>query len=261
MNTSFLVRVKTPATYPPHEIPYVLDMSSCHGRLTLILLLMLCPADPVSADGTHTSQAELDRVAYAVDGAESSHGKDLSMWRPDPAGPQGPMQVSEKAAIDVGGGNRFDITQNRVIGRAYLSLLYRRYRNWPDAITAYNWGPRNFDSWVKKGRPLARLASGVSHYRRRVLTESGICNAAVSIRSGCVRAPDEVLTASDNLRTTLRGGTESSLNRNLRRAEALAKLASRGQSGSSSLGSGHALQNLNREAGRCPENERCGRGD
>ena len=46
----------------------------------------------------------LDRVAIAVDGAESSHGEDRGMWRPDPSGPQGPMQVSEAAATDVGGG-------------------------------------------------------------------------------------------------------------------------------------------------------------
>jgi membrane-bound lytic murein transglycosylase MltF len=51
------------------------------------------------------------------------------MWRPNLAGPQGPMQVSEKAARDVGGGDRFDIAQNRTIGRAYLALLYRRYVN------------------------------------------------------------------------------------------------------------------------------------
>ncbi len=60
--------------------------------------------------------APLDRVASAVDGAESSHGRDAAMWRPDPSGPQGPMQVSEAAAIDVGGGDRFDLMQNRATG-------------------------------------------------------------------------------------------------------------------------------------------------
>ena len=58
----------------------------------------------------------LDRVADAVDGAESSHGADLAMWRPDPSGPQGPMQVSSAAATDVGGGDRFDAMQNRALG-------------------------------------------------------------------------------------------------------------------------------------------------
>src|SRR5579863_3685744 len=43
-------------------------------------------------------EADLDLVAFAVDGAESSHGADLRMWRPDDwRGPQGPMQVSEAA--------------------------------------------------------------------------------------------------------------------------------------------------------------------
>src|ERR1700751_5480356 len=95
--------------------------------------------------------APLARVASAVDGAESSHGSDMAMWRPDPSGPQGPMQVSEAAATDVGGGDRFDLTQNRALGRAYLAQLYGRYKNWPDAIAAYNWGLRNVDSWVKAG--------------------------------------------------------------------------------------------------------------
>jgi hypothetical protein len=84
--------------------------------------------------------ADLDRVAFAVDGAESSHGLDPGMWRPEFAGPQGPMQVSAAAAIDLGGGDRFDLAQNRLLGRGYLARLYRRYGDWPDAIAAYNWG-------------------------------------------------------------------------------------------------------------------------
>jgi hypothetical protein len=36
--------------------------------------------------------------------------QDLAMWRPNPSGPQGPMQVGEAAATDVGGGDRFDLT-------------------------------------------------------------------------------------------------------------------------------------------------------
>src|SRR5215472_7598464 len=85
-------------------------------------------------DARMTPVTPLDRVAAAVAGAESSHGKDLAMWRPDPSGPQGPMQVGLAAAMDVGGGDRFDLTQNRAIGRAYLVRLYRHYKNWPDAL-------------------------------------------------------------------------------------------------------------------------------
>src|SRR6516165_1979823 len=120
--------------------------------------------------------AMLDRVAYAVDGAESSHGADLTMWRADPSGPQGPMQVSEPAAADVGGGDRFDATQNRAIGRAYLAQLYRRYKNWPDAIAAYNWGMGNVDGWVKAGRPSEKLVISVAAYTSRVLRDSGLCD-------------------------------------------------------------------------------------
>jgi hypothetical protein len=122
--------------------------------------------------------AMLDRIAYAVDGAESSHGEDLTMWRPDPSGPQGPMQVSEPAAADVGGGDRFDSTQNRAIGRAYLAQLYRRYKNWPDAIAAYNWGMGNVDSWIKAGRPADKFVNGVAAYLRRVLHDSGMCDGS-----------------------------------------------------------------------------------
>jgi hypothetical protein len=90
-----------------------------------LFVFMLIHSHPAAAGkGTHST--ELDRVASAVEGAESSHGNNPAMWRPGPAGPQGPMQVSEKAAIDVGGGNRFDIEQNRILGRAYLGLLHRR---------------------------------------------------------------------------------------------------------------------------------------
>ena len=78
----------------------------------------------LAAKDSRRTAVPLDRVVSAVDGAESSHGQDILMWRPDPTGPQGPMQVGEAAATDVGGGNRFDLAQNRAIGRAYLLQLF-----------------------------------------------------------------------------------------------------------------------------------------
>jgi hypothetical protein len=140
------------------------------------------------AAGNADPKAPLDRVASAVDGAESSHGSDMAMWRPDPSGPQGPMQVSEAAATDVGGGDRFDSVQNRAIGRAYLLQLYGRYGNWPDAIAAYNWGIGKMDAWVKAGRPPDQFLVGVAAYLRRVLHESGLCDGA---DTGRHRRPDE----------------------------------------------------------------------
>jgi hypothetical protein len=118
--------------------------------------------------------AELDRVAFAVDGAESSHGTDPGMWRPDLSGPQGPMQVSAAAAIDSGGGDRFDLIQNRQVGRSYLAKLFRHYGNWPDAVAAYNWGPGNMDAWIAQGRPAAGLPLAVERYCERVLRDG--CN-------------------------------------------------------------------------------------
>jgi Transglycosylase SLT domain len=121
-------------------------------------------------------QSALDRVTYAIDGAESSHGRNAAMWRTDQSGPQGPMQVSEMAATDVGGGDRFDLTQNRAIGRLYLARLHGHYKNWPDAIAAYNWGRGNVDAWIKAGRPNQKLLPGVAAYLTRVLHDSGVCS-------------------------------------------------------------------------------------
>lgn len=137
--------------------------------------------DPASA-------ADLDRVAFAVDGAESSHGADLRMWRPEPSGPQGPMQVTAAAAWDVGGGDRFDLAENRALGRAYLARMYRRYGNWPDAVAAYNWGPGNLDAWIGAGRAPGKLPLTVERYRNRVLREATMAGAHV-IKAGALPAP------------------------------------------------------------------------
>ena len=92
------------------------------------------------------------------------------------------MQVSASAAIDVGGGDRFDFTQNRAIGRAYLEQLRRRYQNWPDAIAAYNWGISKMDGWIKAGRPVDKILPGVVSYVRRVIGDSGLCRSAIAKR-------------------------------------------------------------------------------
>jgi hypothetical protein len=118
------------------------------------------------------SGGELDRVAFAVDGAESGHGGNPAMWRPEFDGPQGPMQVSAAAALDVGGGDRFDIHQNRLLGRAYLAKLYGRYGNWPDAIAAYNCGPGNLDQWIVSGRPVDALPLETARYLLKVLRDA-----------------------------------------------------------------------------------------
>ena len=127
------------------------------------------------------SVADLDRVAFAVDGAESSHGTDLRMWRIEPNGPQGPMQVTSAAAIDVGGGDRFDVSGNRALGRAYLARMFRRYGNWPDAIAAYNWGPGSLDAWIAGGRAADRLPLEVERYRDRVLRDAALAQTGATM--------------------------------------------------------------------------------
>jgi hypothetical protein len=116
----------------------------------------------------------LDRVAFAVEEAESNHGTDPQMWSPDTNGPQGPMQVSAAAAADVGGGDRFDERENRALGRAYLAQMYRRYGSWPDAVAAYNWGPGHMDSWISGGRPFDKFPLAVEMYRIRALVGSSL---------------------------------------------------------------------------------------
>lgn len=123
---------------------------------------------------------DLDRIAFAVEGLESSHGRNPAMWRTDLAGPQGPMQISEAAALDVGGGDRFDLDSNKLLGRAYLSHLFARYGNWPDAIAAYNWGPGRVSSWIAAGRPEDELPISVHDYLSRVLGSSGVENHIVA---------------------------------------------------------------------------------
>ena len=123
------------------------------------------------------------------------------MWGPEPSGPQGPMQVTEAAAADVGGGDRFDLIQNRAIGRDYLALLFRRYKNWPDAIAAYNWGMGNVDAWVKAGRPPDKFLTGVAAYLRRVLHDSGMCDreAPVAIRRPTHSSAEEGVAYARNV--------------------------------------------------------------
>jgi hypothetical protein len=133
--------------------------------------------------------AHLDRIAFAVDGAESSHGADLAMWRPEPSAPQGPMQVSAAAAIDAGGGDRFNLAENRALGRAYLARMYRRYGNWADAIAAYNWGPGNVDTWIGGGRAADKVPLAVERYRDRVLRDAALPGLGVPFAAAPMRVP------------------------------------------------------------------------
>jgi hypothetical protein len=171
-----------------------------HFLLSLMLLVPASAANIASAakDGADslalTGGEALDRVVYAVDGAESSHGADPRMWRSEPNGPQGPMQISAAAAADVGGGDRFDATENRALGRAYLAHMYRRYGSWPDALAAYNWGPGRMNNWINGGRPIDRFPPAIARYRARMLFASGL-----------PFAPGEAFDAPERLRISSLG--------------------------------------------------------
>ena len=139
------------------------------GLLLLLASALIGAGGPADAGSPIADGAALDRIALAVDRLESSYGTDPLMWRADPDGPQGPMQVSAAAAADSGGGDRFDTVQNWLLGRAYLSGLYRRYGNWPDAVAAYNWGPGNMNAWIGRGRQPDAMPAAVALYRVRVM--------------------------------------------------------------------------------------------
>jgi hypothetical protein len=168
--------------------------------LALLVILAIAGAAPFAAAGV------LDHIAYGVDGAESSHGGDPGMWRSEPNGPQGPMQVSAAAAADVGGGDRFDETENRALGRAYLAHMFRRYGSWPDAIAAYNWGPGHLDEWIGGGRPADKFPAAVERYRTRVLVTSGLTGAMGAANARLSRLDRLRLLAKREFAERLRAG-------------------------------------------------------
>jgi len=157
------------------------------GCLAIVGFVAVAATETQAACLRDVAVPELERIAFAIDGAESSHGSDPAMWRLDPGGPQGPMQVTRAAAADVGGGDRFDPAQNREIGRAYLARMYRRYGNWPDVVAAYIWGTGNLDTWVRGGRIPQLLPRAVLAYQQRVLGdfEHGIGSASPLNADGC----------------------------------------------------------------------------
>jgi hypothetical protein len=162
----------SPSPIPRMTVERIAFAGSAPASVTIIRG-MEAIGDP-SSDAAFRPATTLDfeRIAEAVHGVESSYASDPAMWRPDLDGPQGPMQVSAAAARDAGGGNRFDPRENRLLGRAYLARMLRRYGNWPDALAAYNWGPGNVDRWIAGGRDPAHLPSETTRYIGRVLHEA-----------------------------------------------------------------------------------------
>ena len=62
--------------------------------------------------------------------------------------------------------------------------MFRRYGNWPDALAAYNWGPRNLDMWITAGRSADRLPLEVVRYVARVLRDAMVVDQPVLSKVG-----------------------------------------------------------------------------
>src|SRR5207248_10060135 len=77
----------------PRGLPRHEDDGMLEWMFALLLVFAFGGAErEPGATGTAPSHTpDLERIAVAVEGAESSRGTDRSMWRPKPAGPQGPM--------------------------------------------------------------------------------------------------------------------------------------------------------------------------
>jgi hypothetical protein len=169
--------VRQAALAPMNRVEKVSFADEPQSTVTVVRGSTLRAAYAVDLFGP-ASAGEIDRIAFAVHGVESRHGTDPRMWRPELNGPQGPMQVSAAAALDVGGGDRFDMRQNRLLGRAYLAQMFRRYGNWPDALSGYNWGPGNTDQWIAGGRRPERMPLETVRYIERVLRDALITTAS-----------------------------------------------------------------------------------
>jgi hypothetical protein len=169
--------VRQAALVPANRVEKISFADDPRSTVTVVRGSALRAAYSVDLFGP-ASAGEIDRIAFAVHGVESRHGTDPRMWRPELDGPQGPMQVSAAAALDVGGGDRFDLRQNRLLGRAYLAQMFRRYGNWPDALSGYNWGPGNTDQWIAAGRRPEKMPLETVRYIERVLRDALITTAS-----------------------------------------------------------------------------------
>src|ERR1051326_8927339 len=97
--------------------------------VALLALARLNVAGNALAREKAITSTELERVADAVDGVESSHGMDTSMWRAKPEGPQGPVQVSQKSGHGCRRVEPLRHWPDPRAGAGLSRLLHRRYGN------------------------------------------------------------------------------------------------------------------------------------
>jgi hypothetical protein len=143
----------------------------------IISKLGLGPKGKVLVDGKWQDAAGvgLDQIAPAVMNQESGgHQFKNGHVLASTAGALGLMGLMPGTAAMLGV-NPMDAVQNMAGGRAYLGQLYAKYKDWPDALAAYNWGPGHVDHALAKHQA---FPDSVQAY------QSSVMNAAIARGGG-----------------------------------------------------------------------------
>jgi soluble lytic murein transglycosylase-like protein len=86
-----------------------------------------------------------------------------------PKGAQGLMQIMPATGKGLGLADPFNPMQNAAAGAKYLRQLHTQYRQWPQALAAYNWGSGN----VNRHPDPNQWPQGVVEYVLRVWDAAG----------------------------------------------------------------------------------------
>ena len=123
--------------------------------------------------GTFRSWGDL---LYAVEGAESAHGHDLSTSR---AGAAGWMQITPDAWHDFATGgqtNPMDRKQSWEVAKNELSHYSQMFNNnIPEMLAAYNWGPANVQRVLRQygANWRSHLPKETTDYLNKILRDNG----------------------------------------------------------------------------------------
>jgi len=111
-----------------------------------------------------------------------------------PAGAQGLMQLMPATAKDLGVDDPFDPIQNVRGGTRYINDMLTRYGDdYELALMAYNWGPRNVDKWLDRGRSPKAVPKETRDYVKKLLPAAReriqVASAPVLAGQGAQAAP------------------------------------------------------------------------
>ena len=135
-------------------------------------------------------------LLYAVEGAESSHGRDPTMWRPNRAGALGWMQSTPDAWQDFAEGrprtDALDRLQSWQVAKNELSHYMNVYGfDLQKMLAAYNWGPRHVNEAMAYARKYGRswlddprMPKETHDYLKRILGAGGDTDAYQQRSSG-----------------------------------------------------------------------------